>query len=208
MIVAPVTGMALPVVKTLADCADFGKTVTPFVDQLTALPQRILDSGFAVEGLKDVYLSTNPLISAFAISLALAPVFLVVSEVNKNYSQVDRCWSLLPTLYNAHYAIWARLNGLPTQRVDNVLAFSVVWSVRLTFNYWRKGGYSIGSEDYRWEVVKKNVGPLVMFIFNILFISLAQSVRLLLSVYDPTWPLLTICRSSSSPSPLLHTSLC
>lgn len=22
--------------------------------------------------------------------------------------------------------------------------------LRLTFNYWRKGGYSIGSEDYRW----------------------------------------------------------
>lgn len=23
---------------------------------------------------------------------------------------------------------------------------------RLTFNYWRKGGYEIGSEDYRWFV--------------------------------------------------------
>ena len=23
---------------------------------------------------------------------------------------------------------------------------------RLTFNYWRRGGYNIGSEDYRWWV--------------------------------------------------------
>ncbi len=22
--------------------------------------------------------------------------------------------------------------------------------VRLTYNYWRKGGYNVGSEDYRW----------------------------------------------------------
>lgn len=24
--------------------------------------------------------------------------------------------------------------------------------IRLTFNYWRRGGYQIGSEDYRWYV--------------------------------------------------------
>lgn len=48
--------------------------------------------------------------------------------------------------------------------------------IRLTYNYWRKGGYSIGSEDYRWEIVKKQVTPFQMFIFNVLFISFAQSV--------------------------------
>jgi len=128
MIPAPV-GQALPLVKTLADCADFSKTVAPFVDQLTGLPQAILDTGFTLDGLKTLYMSTNPLISAFAFSLAITPIFLIVAEINKNYSQVDRCWSILPTIYNTHYAIWARLNGLPTQRVDNVLAFSVCWSV-------------------------------------------------------------------------------
>lgn len=48
----------------------------------------------------------------------------------------------------------------------------------MTFNYWRKGGYSIGSEDYRWETVKNYVGPYSMFIFNVAFISFAQSVGL------------------------------
>lgn len=22
--------------------------------------------------------------------------------------------------------------------------------IRLTYNYWRRGGYKVGSEDYRW----------------------------------------------------------
>ncbi|EDN08820.1 conserved hypothetical protein [Histoplasma mississippiense (nom. inval.)] len=25
-------------------------------------------------------------------------------------------------------------------------------TLRLTFNYWRRGGYSVGSEDYRWAI--------------------------------------------------------
>lgn len=48
---------------------------------------------------------------------------------------------------------------------------------RLTYNYWRKGGYSIGSEDYRWIIVKDYVNsPVVFLLFNVVFISLAQSV--------------------------------
>lgn len=47
----------------------------------------------------------------------------------------------------------------------------------MTYNYWRKGGYSIGSEDYRWDVLKKKINPALFFVFNVVFISLAQSVR-------------------------------
>lgn len=136
---------------------------------------------FAVVELANMnsrYLSTNPVISALAFSIATFPIFFIVSEINKNYSQVDRVWSILPTVFNAHYAIWARLNGLPTQRVDNVLAFGVVWSLRLTYNYWRKGGYEIGSEDYRWELIKKYIGGFAFLLLNIVFISTLQIVSL------------------------------
>jgi steroid 5-alpha reductase family enzyme len=144
--------MALPAVKTLLECAAFKTTVLPFVPQLYELPQQLLQSYSNLEELRSIYLATNPLISAFAFSLFLAPIFLIVSEINKNYSQVDRLWSILPTIYNAHYCLYAHLSDLPTSRLDNLIACSVVWSLRLTFNYWRKGGYSIGSEDYRWFV--------------------------------------------------------
>ncbi|KAK4981520.1 hypothetical protein LTR66_009919 [Elasticomyces elasticus] len=189
MLLVPSAVAALPVVTTLSECADFYKTVLPFAPQLSALPQQILKHLFDFQSLQTIYLSTNPLISAFALSLFLAPIFLVVSEINKNYSQVDRCWPLLPTLFNAHYALWAHLNGLPTQRVDAVLVASVIWSTRLTYNYWRKGGYTVGSEDYRWQVLREYISPLLFFVFNVVFISLAQCV-LLFSITTPTYILL------------------
>lgn len=162
--------MALPLVKSLQDCADYHQTVEPFIPQLYALPQRLLDTAGSPANLRQLYIETNPLVSGFAISIALGFVFLVVSEINRNYSQVDRMWSLLPNLYIIHFAVWANVAGLPTNRVNLIAAFSSIWSVshnaqirrscanrrreqiRLTYNYWRRGGYEVGSEDYRWCV--------------------------------------------------------
>lgn len=144
--------MALPVISTITECSDFTKTVLPYTLQLYSLPQQLLQSYSNPLELRNLYLATNPLITAFAFSLFISPLFLIVSEINKNYSQVDRFWSLLPTIYNVHFVVYAHLSGLPTERLDHLVAFSTVWSLRLTFNYWRKGGYSMGSEDYRWYV--------------------------------------------------------
>lgn len=181
--------MVLPAIQSLADCADFSKTVLPYLPQLYDLPQKLLENYYNFTELQKIYLATNPLITGFAFSLFLVPIFLLVSEINRNYSQVDRAWSILPTVYNAHFVLYAHLAGLRTSGLDNLLAFSAIWSLRLTFNYWRKGGYNIGSEDYRWEIVRSKVPPAVFFIFNIIFISLAQSV-LLFSLTMPTYVLL------------------
>jgi steroid 5-alpha reductase family enzyme len=121
--------MALPVIKAIADCSSFEKTVAQYIPQLYQLPQQILQSWNNPTELYHVYMATNPLITSFAFSLFLAPLFLVISEVNKNYSQVDRMWSILPTIYNAHYVLYAHWAGLETQKLDNLLAFSIVWSV-------------------------------------------------------------------------------
>lgn len=121
--------MALPVLHALEDCADFTRTVKPFIPQLCVLPSKLLDVFAGRGSLLQLYTQTNPLISGFALSLFLGAVFLVVAEINRNYSQVDRCWSLLPTVYIAHFSAWARLTGLPTQRVDAALLFSTIWSV-------------------------------------------------------------------------------
>ena len=126
---AIVTAMALPVVHSLVDCIDFSRTVEPFVPQLWPLSQQLLQACTELQRIKDFYMSTNPLISAFALSLFLFPVFLLISELNKNYSQVDRMWSIMPTVYNAHYAIWARLQDVPTERLDTLLLFSAIWTV-------------------------------------------------------------------------------
>jgi steroid 5-alpha reductase family enzyme len=172
----PLLETTIPYVRRVEQCADFSKTFQPYLPQLYDLPQQIYKHINDFEGLKHLYLSTNPLIVALAFALALAPVVLIVSEINKNYSQVDRLWSFLPVLYNCHYALWAHLSGIPSLRLDHVMSVSILWGARLTFNYWRKGGYQIGSEDYRWIVVRKYAGPVGMFAFNVAFISLGQSV--------------------------------
>ena len=121
--------MALPVIRALADCADYSKTVLPYTRQLYDLPQQIFDNITNLQALKVLYVSTNPLILAFAFSLFLFPIFLIVSEINRNYSQVDRCWSILPTIYNAHYTAYAHATGISTRRLDVLLLLSTFWSV-------------------------------------------------------------------------------
>jgi steroid 5-alpha reductase family enzyme len=122
--------MTLPALISLEECSDFAKTVEPFIPQLYELPKKLLDTVQTGGSLLDLYKTTNPLISGFALSIVLGAVFLVVAEINRNYSQVDRCWSLLPTIYIGHFDIWARLTGVPHQRIDIVLLFSTLWSVR------------------------------------------------------------------------------
>jgi steroid 5-alpha reductase family enzyme len=142
--------MALPEIKTLQDCADFSKVVAPFIPDLFALPSRVRATGLDGAALAQLYAETNPLVTAAAASVVLGFVFWATSEVNRNYSQVDRAWSVLPALYVGHLSLWARAAGRPHDRIDVVAVFAGVWATRLTYNYWRKGGYSVGSEDYRW----------------------------------------------------------
>jgi hypothetical protein len=121
--------MALPVVRTAVECSDFYQTVWPYANQLSALPQIYFESIAHPAALRQIYLDTNPLVTAFAFSLFLTPIFLLVSELNKNYSQVDRVWSILPTVYNAHYVVYAHMMGMETKRLDTVLVASLLWSV-------------------------------------------------------------------------------
>lgn len=129
--------MALPTLVKFEDCASWAKTVDPYIPQLYELPSRVVDVLQGRQGLVSLYTATNPLISGFAISVVLGAVFLVVAEINKNYSQVDRCWSILPTFYIAHFDLWARLAGVSSQRIDVILAFGVAWSVSRGYvRYW------------------------------------------------------------------------
>ncbi|KAI1213234.1 DUF1295-domain-containing protein [Annulohypoxylon truncatum] len=172
--------MALPRVKNLEDCADYSQVVEPYLSQVYDLPAKIIDAVSSHESIVELYKDTNPLVSGLGFSIFLGVIFLVVSELNRNYSQVDRMWSLLPTIYNAHFAAWSHLNGLPSRRVDLILFWSVIWSARLTYNYTRKGGYNVGSEDYRWAIIRSQTHPALFFLLNVTFISFIQSILLFL----------------------------
>lgn len=121
---------ALPALTRIEQCASWKLAVEPFIPQLYELPNRVLAIS-SLEGLRQVYVETNPLIFGLAVSLALAVVFFIVAEFNRNFSQVDRAWSILPNLYVLHYVLWAKLAGVPSQRVEFLASATMIWSVSL-----------------------------------------------------------------------------
>ncbi|CAI7584495.1 unnamed protein product [Penicillium pancosmium] len=190
--------LPLPRVESLVESTSFKLTVLPYLSQLQYLPASLHEAGRDLGSLKDVYIATNPLVSAIAIGSVLAALFFLAAEVNRNYSQVDRFWSILPAVYNVHFAAWARLAGIRTQTLDTIAVITVLWSARLTFNYWRKGGYQIGSEDYRWQIVRSKVNNVFLFtIFNFSFIAVAQSILLLL-ITCPTYVFVVVANSQGT----------
>jgi len=108
--------------------------------------------------------------------------------ITRNYSQVDRLWSLLPPVYAL---IWLPLyTGNPRFLLSLVLV--ILWGARLTANFAVKGGYRFSlkrgfyGEDYRWEVLRRKIPARWAFeLFNLLFISFYQ----LLLVFWITLPL-------------------
>ncbi len=120
-----------------------------------------------------------------------------ISEVSKNYSQVDKLWSIIPLVY-----IWIMAYMADWQpRAMLMAGVATIWGIRLTYNFHRRGGYSLrfweGEEDYRWEVLRKN--PLlknktIWTLFNFFFISLYQHGLLMLI----TLPMIAVIGSDTT----------
>lgn len=101
----------------------------------------------------------------------------LLSLLTREYSWVDRIWSILPVAYVAVFAGGA---GFADARLDLMFGLVLLWGARLTFNFARKGGYARGGEDYRWAVLRSKMKPWQYQLFNFSFISLYQNVILLL----------------------------
>jgi steroid 5-alpha reductase family enzyme len=71
-------------------------------------------------------------------------------------------------------------------RMAIIAALVWVWGSRLTYNFFRKGGYALTGEDYRWKIIQQGVHPILFQIFNIVFIAFIQNV-LLASILSPVY---------------------
>lgn len=99
---------------------------------------------------------------------------------------MDKWWSILPVLQALHFATHDCLY----QSSDHPAVFNsrlwiatvliFLWGARLTYNFNRKGGYSMRFVDYRWTYVEAKVPYAIFFIFNIAFICLYQNILLVL----------------------------
>lgn len=119
----------------------------------------------------------------FRAMFLVALLCFTVSEITRNYSQVDKLWSLLPIGYAWYVAAQAGFDA----RTALMAVLVTAWGLRLTFNFWRRGGYQWppwrGEEDYRWAVLRQN--PLLSkrlpwMAFNLFFVSLYQNTLILL----------------------------
>jgi len=146
----------------------------------------------------------------------------VLTMIHKNYSQVDRIWSVLPVVYSwgfVYTAFTYNPGAEPAVQIDSenkkedlkfskgsnsvlesdtssiirliiISAFITMWGCRLTYNFWRKGGYQRGSEDYRWVHVKKMFNypetKVKFHLLNFFFIAFFQN-WLLLSITFSMW---------------------
>lgn len=103
----------------------------------------------------------------------------ILSLITKDYSWVDRTWSLSPIAYAWIFA-WPVLGaGAGGIRTLLMALLITAWGARLTFNFARKGGYS-GMEDYRWAIVRTAMKPWQWQLFNLFFTSIYQNVLLVL----------------------------
>ena len=129
--------------------------------------------------LIELYKTTDPLTTALWVAGALALLCWVLSLITKEYSWVDRLWSITPVLFAVHFAAYAGFNDA---RLNLMAALAVLWGVRLTYNFVRKGGYKPGGEDYRWEEIQEKIGPRWFQVLNATFIAPFQNYLLLLIV--------------------------
>jgi steroid 5-alpha reductase family enzyme len=123
------------------------------------------------------------LIKLVVVYLAAALLCFVVSSLSKNYSQVDKLWSVMPIPYTW---IVAFESGLEPRLVLMAILVTA-WGLRLSYNFSRRGGYSIkfwtGEEDYRWAVLQSKPefqARWKWMLFNLFFISLYQMGLILL----------------------------
>jgi steroid 5-alpha reductase family enzyme len=101
----------------------------------------------------------------------------LLSVITKEYSWVDRIWSIVPVVY---VAIFAGAAGFADARLNTMLVLVALWGLRLTFNFARKGGYTRGGEDYRWAVLRGRMSAWQFRAFNLFFITIYQNAILLL----------------------------
>merc|ERR1712039_305011 len=63
-------------------------------------------------------------------------------------------------------------------RLLHMTGLASLWGFRLSWNFWKKGGYS-GGEDYRWAVVRKWYPGWKWEVFNCIFVCAFQQFTIL-----------------------------
>ena len=138
--------------------------------------------GFVFNGVHLSQLQLDTLVILAIICGASMLYCFIVGEITRNNSQMDKLWSILPIAY-----VWViAIKGGLDARLLVYAILVTLWGIRLTFNFARKGAYSIkfwtGEEDYRWQVLRQKEplnNKFAWALFDLFFISIYQNALVL-----------------------------
>ena len=171
------------------------KTVGTVVSACVVIALAILSIVFNTQSVSEEQLSTLKIL--LAVCACSAVYCFIVGELTRNYSQMDKLWSLLPVAYTWIIAI----RGGMSARLIVYALIVTAWGARLTVNFARKGAYRLkfwtGNEDYRWSIVRQSPffkHGFVWTLFDLFFISIYQNA-LVLAICLPA----LACMGSSAP---------
>ncbi|MDR5700795.1 DUF1295 domain-containing protein [Agromyces aerolatus] len=118
----------------------------------------------------------NALTVCLVLCGAITVATWLASVITREHSWVDRIWSIAPIAY-----AWILASGGGFEpRLVLMAVLVTLWGIRLTFNFWRKGGYRPGTgEDYRWAVLRGRMPGWAFALFNVGFISIYQNALIL-----------------------------
>jgi steroid 5-alpha reductase family enzyme len=133
----------------------------------------------------------SPLLVCLVICAVITALTWLASVISREYSWVDRIWSVAPVVYVWVFAVAGAFDA----RLVLMAVLVSAWGIRLTFNFARKGGYRPGGEDYRWAVLRGRMTRWQFALFNLLFISIYQNVLILLFCL----PAFTVFEAAGAP---------
>ena len=116
-------------------------------------------------------LQGTPYGDALDLAILLAIACWLLSVITREYSWVDRIWSVCPPIY---CLIVAADSDFGSARINVMTFLAVASGVRLTFNLARRGGFRAGGEDYRWKALRERLGPVKFQILNATFAAPGQ----------------------------------
>lgn len=135
------------------------------------------------EDLQQCVKQQDAIIPSIWLLVAIIVYSFVWSVIGNNVSKVDQIWSITPWVFcwvfYFHYVCNA--NGGVHYRLLLVCVLTTLWGIRLTFNFWRRGGYGnffTHEEDYRWPILRAKMHPIIFLIFNLTFIATYQNILL------------------------------
>ncbi|MCL2441503.1 MAG: DUF1295 domain-containing protein [Treponema sp.] len=164
----------------------------------TALCMSVIAALPFAGGISELFsflLNANAVLVVSLCVLGFSLTSFLFGIITRDYSWVDRMWSLLPVAFVWYFAC----RGGFSIPLCLIIILVSIWGARLTFNFARKGGYT-GIEDYRWIILREKIkNPFLWQLFSLFFISFFQLGLFILF----TWPVYSLLGTEASAPSVL-----